>query len=30
MNPHGSFCPMRRDVPSSDTVMFAFIVDTFA
>ena len=30
MNEHGSFYPMRRDVPSSDPVMFAFIVDTRA
>lgn len=30
MTPHGSFYPMRRDVPSADPVMFAFIVDTRA
>ncbi len=30
MTPHGSFYPMRRDVPSADPVMFAFLVDTRA
>ena len=30
MTSHGSFYPMRRDVPSADPVMFAFLVDTRA